>query len=86
MISWCELVPGCTYLKSAEYDLSYCEEQILDCLADNCAAHLWRISRALETIYILSARKANRAGHRLEALRLSKKAQAERERRQVCAG
>jgi hypothetical protein len=86
MTGWCERIPGCTYLKSAEYDLGYCEEQAVWAGSDQCGPHLWKTSRALQTIYTLQSRQANRAGHRLAAMRFRNQASAEKERREICVG
>ncbi len=86
MTSWCERVPGCTYLKSAEYDLGYCDEQALWAVSDQCGPRPWKTSCSLQTIYTLQARQANWNGHRLAALRFRDQAQAEKERREICVG
>lgn len=86
MIGLCETVPGCTYLKSRDYDISRCEERGGWAGRDACAPLRWRVSREHAAELERQARWEARMGHRIRALALLAASRAEDARRELCAG
>ena len=86
MTELCETVPGCTYLKSRDYDISRRVETYSWAGRDACAPLRWRVSREHAADLELRAQWENRMGHRLRATALLAASRAEYARSAMCAG